>query len=160
MTSILIGLLAGGVATTAGMPAPALAAAAKPAFTAGRTTAVWDGTLLKVEFRETGTKPWSTGLVSIRATGNVDVTCVGGGISLSSQASAQTEVVSEHRADGSGVRTGEQVIGLSVQAPVITGLDCRPTLSRTFSVTVQDLATGAVQTLAGPATSSNTGITP
>lgn len=153
--AVLIGLATGLLAA-----GPAHAATPKPAFAVDKTFATWDGTLLKVEFRETGAKPRSAGLVSIRATGNVDVTCVGGGVSLSSQASAETEVVSEHRADGSGVRTGEQVIGLSVQPPVITGLDCRPTLTRTFTVTVQDLATGAVQTLAGPATSSDTGITP
>ncbi|MDP9796681.1 hypothetical protein J2S43_005193 [Catenuloplanes nepalensis] len=154
--AVLIGSLSGGVAAAA----PAVAADPKPAFAADRTFATWDGTLLKVEFRETGAAPWSTGPVSIRATGHIDVTCVGGGVSLTSQASAETEVVSEHRADGSGVRVGEQVIGLAVQPPVITGLDCRPTLSRSFTVTVQDLATGAVQTLAGPATSSDTGITP
>ncbi|GAB7042833.1 MULTISPECIES: hypothetical protein [Catenuloplanes] len=158
--AVLLGLVAGALVTPAAVAAPAHAADPKPAFAVDKTFATWDGKLLTVTFRETGAKPWSTGPVSIRATADVDVTCVGGGVSLSSQASAETEVVAEHRADGSGVRAGEQVIGLSVQQPGITGLDCRPTLTRTFTVTVRDLATGAVQTLAGPATSSDTGITP
>lgn len=139
------------------MAAPAAAqAAATPAF-ATTNTATWDSSLIKVMFRETGAKPWSTGLVSIRATGTIDVVCVGGGVSLTSQASSETEVVSEYKADGKGVRAGKQVAALSVQPPVITGLDCKPTLARSFTVTVQDLSTGAVQTLAGPA--SNTGKT-
>ncbi|MFI5839309.1 hypothetical protein ACIA8K_06280 [Catenuloplanes sp. NPDC051500] len=148
------GLLTGAAAAT--VASPAQAADATPTF-ASTNTATWDGNLLKVTFRETGAKPWSTGLVSIRATGTVDVVCIGGGVSLTSQASSETEVVSEHKADGNGVRAGEQVAGFSVQPPVITGLDCKPTLARSFSVTVQDLSTGAVQTLAGPA--SNTGKT-
>ena len=158
--AVLLGLLTGGALAMAAAPVPVLAADAKPAFVAGKTTATWDGSLLKVEFRETGAKPWSTGLVSIRAAGHIDVTCVGGGVSIDTEASSETEVISEHRADGSGVRAGEQVVGLSVQPPVITGLNCRPTLSRSFTVTVQDLATGAMQTLAGPAPSSNTGKKP
>lgn len=153
--AVLTGLLAGGVATMIAAPAPALAADA--AAFASTNIATWDGNLIKVKFRETGAKPWSTGLVSIRATGTVDVVCVGGGVSLNSQASSETEVVAEHKADGSGVRAGEQVVAFSVQPPVITGLDCKPTLARSFTVTVQDLSTGAVQTLAGPA--SNTGKT-
>ncbi|WP_051799045.1 hypothetical protein [Catenuloplanes japonicus] len=149
-------LVTGGVAALIAVPSPAQAVAVTPAF-AGTNTATWDGTLLKVMFRETGAKPWSTGLVSIRAIGTIDVVCIGNGVSLNSQASSETEVVSEHKADGDGVRAGEQVAGFSVQPPVITGLDCKPTLARSFTVTVQDLSTGAVQTLAGPA--SNTGKT-
>jgi hypothetical protein len=127
-----------------------IVARAEPAWAAGAsfvpdaTSASWDGSVVQVTFREIGVAPGGTTTVSAQATGTVDVECRQGSLVLvrvhaTSSVDGSTDAV----ASDAGTVDGTLTLALVVGAPGVSGLGCQPHETRTVSVILRDLTTGA-----------------
>src|SRR5512142_3022199 len=115
------------------------------------TTAAWDGEVLTVTFREVGLVAGARTTVSVAGEGVAEAICGGNDrvlFSLHSYSAVTDESAYPVGADG----TADSTVVLRLAAQVaVEGLDCSPAVSRSFSVTVRDLDTGASVYVSGPA---------
>lgn len=128
--------------------APGHAAASAARFTA--VSARWDDDVLTVTFLEVGLEPGATTTISTTARNVADGVCEkDGGVRISVRVSASAQDVSDYRAVNDGSVAGERVFTLSVHAPVAPGLDCTMDVTRSFSLALRDLTTGATKEIHG-----------
>lgn len=117
------------------------------------TAAEWDGEILTVTFREVGLPAGATTTVSVAGEGVAEAVCGHDDevyFSLHSHSAATDESAYPVAPDGSADSTVVLRLGAQV---AFDGLDCTAAVSRSFSVTVRDLDTGASVYVSGPATS-------
>ena len=113
--------------------------------------ATWDGETLAVTFREVGVEPETTTTMAVAATGTVDfVYRRYDEMVVSTSSSATVTDVADHPADRDGTVTAVRDLALVVQPPTIVGLPCTVEVTRTVTVTLHDLDTGAVLVVTGP----------
>jgi hypothetical protein len=123
-------------------------------FEPGATQASWDGNTVVVRFRETGLAPGADSTILIQATGVGRGQCVRDGVTLlTTQSSATATDVADYTADAGGTINGDRTLYVTVGVPVVSGLDCTMVVTRTISITLRDLRTGATYEMAGPAIS-------
>jgi hypothetical protein len=70
------------------------------------------------------------------------------------RSSSTVTETSEFQTNADGTVTGTRELSLVVKPPVISGVSCTTELTRTFTVTLHDLQTGAVLVISGRATKS------
>jgi hypothetical protein len=111
----------------------------------------WDGEALTVTFREVGVEPGTTTTVAVEATGTVESVCrQADEVVVSTTSSATVTDVADHPADPDATVTALRDLALIVQPPTIVGLPCTVEITRTVTVTLHDLDTGAVLVVTGP----------
>lgn len=127
--------------------APAWAAAAR--FVPEASNATWDDAAVTVTFREIGAPPNGTTSIAVEATGTIETVCrQDGAVRVSIRSSASAAEVSDYPVDGDGTVDGNRRLAVMVQRPVVSGLNCTPQETRTLTVVLRDLVTGATHVIA------------
>lgn len=126
---------------------PAWAASAAQ-FDPAASSATWDGDTVRVTFLETGVPPGSTSTIAIEATVTVDAVCrQDDNVQVSIHSSATATDVSEYPSGADATIRGSREFAVTVPLPTISGLGCTTQITRTLTVVLRDLDTGATLVL-------------
>jgi hypothetical protein len=114
------------------------------------TSALWDGELLTVTFREAGLLRDAFTTVTISGEAAVDAVCRQNDkilFSLHSHSAVSDESV--YQADENGTTDSTVVLQLTARVAGVDGTDFTFDVNRSFSVTISDLDTGATTFVSG-----------
>jgi len=118
--------------------------AANAHFIPEASSAAWNGDTVTVTFREDGLGAGTQAAIRVDARGSIDGTCSkGDAVLIATHSSATVTDLSEYQADSAASVTVSRQLAMTVRPPVVSGLDCTMRITRTFSVSLRDIGTGA-----------------